>query len=1143
MPKKAFDRLIDSSYAQVRRSSALPGTASATIMTGLTTLQVQEQIDASLVGHRSEADPHAVYLTQSEGDGLYSPLGHNHDSRYYTESESDSLFVKLASAGTITARHTFSPGSAASPFILGANAQGQTVVGLKADQLNRTVTAGAGLSGAGALTSDITISLGAPSSLSSTTTNSASGSTHSHAIDSTIARSAITFSASGLGLSGGGNLTANRTYTLTSDSAPGANAAILASDASGKLTLPLYVATTSVTTPAVTSSAALALTTSSGNISLDASTDVITIGASNTLKSANYASQTTGWGIDYTGGADFRYVYADELHAKSFIADLEQALAGGQIISKSVAVLAVDFTAPAAGGTATLRVKDLPSAANMAVFQSGDIVRLRKFSRASGSLTIADCWGVVTSYADQSDGTQTWTFTRSTSTNAGAMTTGTVVNADSIVLDYGTTGNGIYEVNAIDGAYAANSPYWQIASWSGHPATGQTVNVRGGKLTGITSVANEYGLFAGTGSTASDSYIRVSSYAQESNNLASTWKTGGSTFLSIDATNGAQIESVNSLTSSNQRAYSFTIAGAESGGLYHYYNSTYTEAVMMLNQSSASRNNNIFVQTESDSGKNSRIYLEAKETTQATAYIDLQADVGGNASGIQMGAYTISAYTSQILVKYANGSGGDGFASAPVYSFVDDTNTGIYRSAADTLNISTGGASRVTIGSASFAVHQNTANPIYAGYSVIGEMSLSGNVGFSHKDRATSTDYSFLSGSTGHSYINGKSGALIHHRINNTDVMVMNDVGLRIGSGTEPTHELDVTGTAYVTGNGVVTGALYTGGIIEGGYQAIAGNLSQATFRYSTQAGISLAATSWGYASHIGFNAYLADRSGSYSESGAWKYVGAQYTGDITAPGRLTWDGNANEFRFAVGETGLASGESITSWSGIMSFSADAFTWSGNTDNTATFGRAKIGYVGYSDHAGFSHYDMASVGNYALLQNSTGTTFLNSASGQRTRFRINNVAVGNMGATGLRVGDDTAATEMLDVVGNAVVSGSLDVDSFAATWSNLTYNTNWSSYGGAYSAVKYCRIGDLVMVTGMAKKAGGAGTATVTIGTLPVGYRPTTQKAWYTKLSVGSVESAYNIEVTTGGAIAITLSTTSAIDYVSLDCIQFRINS
>ena len=132
---------------------------------------------------------------------------------------------------------------------------------------------------------------------------------------------------------------------------------------------------------------------------------------------------------------------------------------------------------------------------------------------------------------------------------------------------------------------------------------------------------------------------------------------------------------------------------------------------------------------------------------------------------------------------------------------------------------------------------------------------------------------------------------------------------------------------------------------------------------------------------------------------------------------------------------------------------------------------------------------------------------------------------------------------MLDVVGNAVVSGSLDVDSFAATWSNLTYNTNWSSYGGAYSAVKYCRIGDLVMVTGMAKKAGGAGTATVTIGTLPVGYRPTTQKAWYTKLSVGSVESAYNIEVTTGGAIAITLSTTSAIDYVSLDCIQFRINS
>ena len=52
MPKRQYDRLIDSAFAQVRRSSALPGTASSTVNVGLTTLQVQEQIDASLVSHR-----------------------------------------------------------------------------------------------------------------------------------------------------------------------------------------------------------------------------------------------------------------------------------------------------------------------------------------------------------------------------------------------------------------------------------------------------------------------------------------------------------------------------------------------------------------------------------------------------------------------------------------------------------------------------------------------------------------------------------------------------------------------------------------------------------------------------------------------------------------------------------------------------------------------------------------------------------------------------------------------------------------------------------------------------------------------------------------------------------------------------------
>jgi hypothetical protein len=245
------------------------------------------------------------------------------------------------------------------------------------------------------------------------------------------------------------------------------------------------------------------------------------------LRSNDYASQTTGWRITDDGQADFRYLFTDELSAKSFIADLEQALAGGQIIAKSVAMLSRDFTAPAAGGAATLYVRDLPSAADMAVFQSGDIVRLRQFTRASGSLTIADCWGVVTGYSNLAAGEQSWTFTRSSGGNAGAMATSTVVAADSIALDYGVSGNGFYEINAIDGAYGANSPYAQIVTWATHPHTGRSVRARWGNLAGV-SIA-DYGLIMGTDVSAatstsfdfraSDGSLRIGELATNKPNL------------------------------------------------------------------------------------------------------------------------------------------------------------------------------------------------------------------------------------------------------------------------------------------------------------------------------------------------------------------------------------------------------------------------------------------------------------------------------------------------------------------------------------------------------------------------------------------------------------------------------------------------
>lgn len=112
-----------------------------------------------------------------------------------------SIYVHVSSARTITARHTFNPSTTNSPFILGANAQSQLVTGLRADELNKDVTAGNGLTGGGTLTASRTLNVGAGNGitvnaddvtlttptvdLSVSSSNAVDGSGHTHAIDDT----------------------------------------------------------------------------------------------------------------------------------------------------------------------------------------------------------------------------------------------------------------------------------------------------------------------------------------------------------------------------------------------------------------------------------------------------------------------------------------------------------------------------------------------------------------------------------------------------------------------------------------------------------------------------------------------------------------------------------------------------------------------------------------------------------------------------------------------------------------------------------------------------------------------------------------------------------------------------------------------
>lgn len=477
----------------------------ANIGDSATTGATLTDISAAIAAHRLEADPHPTYLTATEADALFltpsevsglyyskaSLDGGALDTRYYTKSESESRYVNVT-GDTMTGQLAINPGSVMAPLILGANTQNQTVVGLRADQLNRTVTAGAGLSGAGALTADVTISLGTPSTLTQSSTNSASGTTHSHAI--------------------------------TSSNNPGAAASILASSAAGQLTLPLFVASTSVSTPAlITAAGDLTITPAGSNVAI----------ASGKAVRSTYTSGWAGAGyqLDYSvTNASRSFLEVDDISVRGTLNVYEllinqiRATNGTEIVS-SVAKLA-----SVAGSTWTFENAD---GANLCPFAVGDILLIQRATVAAGTLIKRIVRKVATvTGASITVGTAT----------GGPADTGSPAKGDMVVR-VGSETDANRRGTILLTSDMSNAPYLDVINgvdlWSAWGGTAKT-KLRLGLLSGITGTANEYGLIAGSGFTATDSYIKLSSSAILQNNVPSTWKVSGIDFLKIDATNGIQ---------------------------------------------------------------------------------------------------------------------------------------------------------------------------------------------------------------------------------------------------------------------------------------------------------------------------------------------------------------------------------------------------------------------------------------------------------------------------------------------------------------------------------------------------------------------------------------------------------------------------
>lgn len=226
------------------------------------------------------------------------------------------------------------------------------------------------------------------------------------------------------------------------------------------------------------------------------------------FRSSDYDPQLTGWSLAYgtTGGhLDIRSIFADEFHVRAFIAELEMALAGGLRITKTRGIVSRNFTLPnATGQTTQVWFNDIPGFEGYAIFdqRQSDIVAASIVRTGDNNAMAATIYGTVNPTSvvyDPANKEQRWTITW---TYLGASNTagGKKVYAGTPILDYGAPPNAHFiEANVLD---AAASPYLRTVSIEQVNATTKvptvvTTHFQAGALSNLPNIGQEVGMFAG----------------------------------------------------------------------------------------------------------------------------------------------------------------------------------------------------------------------------------------------------------------------------------------------------------------------------------------------------------------------------------------------------------------------------------------------------------------------------------------------------------------------------------------------------------------------------------------------------------------------------------------------------------------------
>ena len=223
----------------------------------------------------------------------------------------------------------------------------------------------------------------------------------------------------------------------------------------------------------------------------DTMTGDLTFDTGANIESSDYVAETTGWQITEAGDADFRSIYADALVVQAFTAEVAQALAGEDFLTKSVTLLEEDFTVPSSAPSTTgIKVKPLQGIANLSVFEQNDWLRMRVVSSAQG-LTVYDVYAKVTSVGSvDMDGAQNYTV-QVDYFDSGAA--GEVIGAGSLVLDYGQSGDYFIERSVLNRATVGDYdkvPYDRIVQWTNTSGSGSPRAGDGATFTTISVVGN-----------------------------------------------------------------------------------------------------------------------------------------------------------------------------------------------------------------------------------------------------------------------------------------------------------------------------------------------------------------------------------------------------------------------------------------------------------------------------------------------------------------------------------------------------------------------------------------------------------------------------------------------------------------------------